>query len=434
MDAPLAPLAAQLLRARCQLAAGLGWFFVAALWNPWSVDWLIGSATIESPTGIAALSAAAILSLALALYMLLRKPSPLALRVNMSLLVLLIVMPAVGEGVLRIGIAADLGKLRTPRIYADPYTDTDYWKLRRHWNSPPVMASHPTLGWCPQERQSNPLGIVKANGYEVTTEDVILCFGDSFMAGPNEHPHQVPDIVEQQLVGKTVYNYGVGGYGVGQMYLRFLEATPKYSDPIVVVGIMTMDLDRTVLSYRGGPKPTFELVDGKPVAKGQPFPEDEKVWHQQNPVQIQSYAAAACVVQLRSSAAIKMERNSSYGREEKRLINRAIIEDIVAESAKNHTRLVFVTFAPGQQIRKKTWRDKFLPELLIELKVPWVDGRKVIEDAAESGAISHREFYRPDNHPNDRGNQLLGEALADKITELWGIEQRSESLSRATDH
>src|SRR5688572_14613168 len=83
---------------------------------------------------------------------------------NLGLLLFsaLVVAPVVGELGLRAGIRLGIPALRDPRLYADYFTDDDYWRLQHAWGAPAVHPApervDPVLGWAPSRSPANPFG------------------------------------------------------------------------------------------------------------------------------------------------------------------------------------------------------------------------------------------------------------------------------------
>ena len=78
----------------------------------------------------------------------------------------------------------------------------------------------------------------------------VLLYGDSFTGC-----YSKGDCFEHILNGDEIFsknnmllNYGVGGYGVDQIYSRFKNSVDKYNNPFVVMSLMTLDLDRSILT------------------------------------------------------------------------------------------------------------------------------------------------------------------------------------------
>ncbi len=79
----------------------------------------------------------------------------------------------------------------------------------------------------------------------------VAAFGNSFVYC-NEVSNEAawPRLVEQLSPDIEVLNYGVGGYGLDQAYLRYLEEGTRLSPEIVIVGFTPDDLGRVVNVYR----------------------------------------------------------------------------------------------------------------------------------------------------------------------------------------
>lgn len=401
-----------------RLALALIWFLVAALWTPWGLNWLLGSGSIETTVLERAATLIPVPFVVLALVALLTPLTVKAAKFHTALAMAFVVAPALGECALRACLFAGVGELRDAKLFGDPYGDDDYWKLRKRWRKTVRLNPDSELGWVTPTTLRNPLGIVRPPGYEPTSEDVVLCFGDSFMAGLTPHPHKIPDALEEVLGGPTVYNFGVGGYGVGQMYLRFQQAHPKFEDPIIVVGILTRDLDRTILSVRGAAKPTFRVENDELVItppKPSTTPEN---WREENPPEIRSYLLAMLVRRLHLNGSDGKADGLLRLRDEKRTVNGALLEAFVEEARANDLRLLFVTFPPSRSLGEPSWRDDFLKESFKRLEVPFIEGRKVLRQDMRKSKREAGDYFLPDNHPNELGNRVFAEAIAEKVSKL----------------
>ena len=94
-------------------------------------------------------------------------------------------------------------------------------------------------------------------------------FGDSFTWGDEVTPDQSYGNVLSGLMGCRVANYGVGGYGTDQAFLRY-ERVIDDNAPIVILGHYSENIIRNVNQDRGfltnqaiGLKPRFTLEDNK---------------------------------------------------------------------------------------------------------------------------------------------------------------------------
>ncbi len=90
----------------------------------------------------------------------------------------------------------------------------------------------------------------------------IAFFGDSFVESAACSNDTLTTKLEA-LTGIDTLNYGVGGYGLDQIFLSFDRVRPLLDrdDRLVLIGLIQDDLDRTLLTIRTSPKPYF-TVDG----------------------------------------------------------------------------------------------------------------------------------------------------------------------------
>ena len=94
----------------------------------------------------------------------------------------------------------------------------------------------------------------------------IVFFGDSFVESAACSNDTLTTKVEA-LTGIDTLNYGVGGYGLDQIYLYFKRELPLFDrrECLFLVGLIQDDLGRVLLTVRTSPKPYFTISDGKLV-------------------------------------------------------------------------------------------------------------------------------------------------------------------------
>ncbi|MDO8606995.1 MAG: SGNH/GDSL hydrolase family protein [Phaeospirillum sp.] len=108
----------------------------------------------------------------------------------------------------------------------------------------------------------------------------ILAVGDSFVYGSEvEDDETWPALLGASIMGQSVVNAGVGGWGLDQITLWAKRLIPVLKPPLVLVGINPFVLERCELSrFAGMPKPYFRLTDegvemcNVPVSPPQPRP------------------------------------------------------------------------------------------------------------------------------------------------------------------
>jgi hypothetical protein len=88
--------------------------------------------------------------------------------------------------------------------------------------------------------------------------------GDSFVESAACSSDTLTAKVEK-LTGIDTLNFGVGGYGVDQIFLYWKRVLPHCDrkDCLFLIGVIQDDLGRMLLAVRTSPKPYFTLRDGK---------------------------------------------------------------------------------------------------------------------------------------------------------------------------
>lgn len=117
----------------------------------------------------------------------------------------------------------------------------------------------PQLGWTnrPSVPDYNAAGMRADRDYALDPPDGVLriaLFGDSFTHG-NEVTReqswaaQLESLLNRRGIKAEVLNFGVGGYGIDQAYLRWQLQGRQYQPDIVLLGFVAVDVDRMVSLY-----------------------------------------------------------------------------------------------------------------------------------------------------------------------------------------
>ncbi len=351
------------------------------------------------------------------------------LQANLALLSLALVAPLLGEAALRAGIALGVPAVRDPRLYASPWGDDDHFKLRALWGLDAAAeqggdgaaedaGAHepdPLLGWIPRRTEGNPLGLMMAPGYPADPGPrPVLFFGDSFVAGAQlDFDDKIPQQLGRLLPGRTVLNYGVGGYGLDQIVLRFQVEHARFRDPTVLLGVLTTDIDRCVLTFRNAAKPWFRLEDGRLVLHGVPVEADPAAFLRAHPPRIRSYLGAALLRGLRYVQARGRILDADGRRAEKEALARALVAEAVREARAAGLELHFVVFS-GET--GGGWRKAVLLEAAAATGHPAVDAEAVWRAALPPGEAYSPYWFHPANkHPNQRAAATLARALAEHL-------------------
>jgi hypothetical protein len=110
----------------------------------------------------------------------------------------------------------------------------------------------------------------------------ILVFGDSFTFGEEVSDdetfcHRLGGL----LPGTEVLNMGVHGYAHDQMLLYLREAAARYEPDLILLGYVTDDALRNLMTFRDFAKPRFVLRAGRLELQGTPVPSPEQVLRQE---------------------------------------------------------------------------------------------------------------------------------------------------------
>jgi hypothetical protein len=318
-----------------------------------------------------------------------------------------------------------LGKpLRRPGLYAQYFSDDDYWKLyyRLGPEFRPPDKPHPLLGW---------VGGFDRQTYlhdwtpEMRERRPVLLYGDSFAQCTTPRCFQHYFNEDPQFSRRCfLMNYGVGGYGIDQTYLLFKESVDRYRKPLVIWSLLTEDIDRTILSVRVGQKPYFDLEGGRLVLKGTPIDPDPSRFFREHPPEIPSYFWRAVDRTFGDRFAWRREahaRELEAKRERKVAIARAILADVVRElrtrELDDAVFLVFVGNWVGESyiMQEHDWRLEAILGALKKEKVPVVVTRDIVRADIARTRAKPEDYFRGDGHPNDRQNALIVAALREHL-------------------
>jgi hypothetical protein len=328
--------------------------------------------------------------------------------VNLILISALVISPLLGEIFLRLGIGANISYLRNPELYADAYSEDDYWKLELLWSGRSPQLGDPLLGWS-DSSSVQPISVKKADVQRVP----LLFFGDSFVAGSGE---TVPYYLDRLLSTHDVYNYGISGYGVDQIYLRFKEEHSTFASPTVLFGILTLDLDRSILNFRSMPKPRFIIKDDQLELTNVPIPAiPARAWVEAHPPEIRSYYFSLLFRLMDLVGANLDDKIVNNKLEEKQVLNREILAAALREATEHDIRLVFVLFYSPLEIHTLGWRERFLKETLEDLGAPYIDSKAFVLASVQETGAKVSEYYNETEHHNTRANEVIAEGIAREL-------------------
>lgn len=333
----------------------------------------------------------------------------------------------VEEGIIRVDVLrkSDVGEctFRKASRYADYLSDDDFWKLEYKFGSKhkPPQNPHPLLGWVGNFDRDN----YKHNDSRSIDDRIpVLLYGDSFAACATKTCFQ--DLLNQDIGFSDrcyLLNYSVGGYGVDQIQLLYKHSINLYSNPIVIISFMTLDLDRSILSVRIGQKPYYTIENNLLVLKGVPINPNPVDYFEENPPRIKSYLWRLLIHSNAIPERLRYILNDEERRiRKKKRINRMIIEKIVEDLGERNLPHFFVIFHPhwpkmGTPLDgPDTWRDVFVRELLENKEIPYIWSKDIILGDAKATGKRISEYFIPANgHPTDYCNRLIANEIKKRI-------------------
>ena len=303
--------------------------------------------------------------------------------------------------------------LRSAELYANPLNEDVYWQLWQGWNPKPSFTPDPDLGWV---GAFQPKTYLHEHRHRHKNRRPVILIGDSFSACVPEEPCFETLLEADPTFSQSHYllNYGVGGYGLDQSALLLEKILPRYPEAIIIVGIMTLDIDRTQLHIREAAKPTFEVVDGQLQlmtaaenhANIQKHPPD--IFYLYRRILYSTWMPTSLRESLTDEARLRAEKQNR---------SRHILEHLNQLLMKHeHHFLIFHPHAPPHApITSDNWRDRFLQRWLDAHQKSTIWSKDLIFDPVQPTDIS--QFIRPeDGHPTTLYNSRIAQAITTKIT------------------
>jgi NPCBM/NEW2 domain-containing protein len=318
------------------------------------------------------------------------------------------------------------GELREASFYADRWTHDDYWRLhqRFHHDPGPLRPEmfHPLLGWKSVNFDSQTFA--HANRDQLGGRRPILLYGDSFAQCNVASDDCFEGLMERsELAGQyCLFNYGVRAYGLDQIYLLLTKSLDAWqgTQPIVVLGLyLDDDFDRSVLRYRGWPKPRFVLRGGALALERPTVPTAEES-EREHPLSIASYFYRYLIygTRLLPQRLRSILAGDEHAILEKQELNRALLE-ACREELERRGLTYFVLLFHGreslQRIGPSDWRESFALRFLRERQVPYVSSKIALqEDALRTGRSLDSYFGNRGvikDHLLPQGNEVVFGAL-----------------------
>jgi len=141
---------------------------------------------------------------------------------------------------------------------------------------------HPVWGWDINKEEKDSLGARKCTEYPAKDRYKIKAFGDSYTYGAEVDENETWEYFIEQQSGWECLNYGVGGYGTDQAFLKYRDSGVK--SEYVILAIMDENIGRIMTHWWGvyskgsfTVKPRFYLNNGIINLSPSPITETSKI-------------------------------------------------------------------------------------------------------------------------------------------------------------
>lgn len=329
-------------------------------------------------------------------------------------------------------LARKLGaSIRHEHLFADQWQD-DYWKLRTLFVPPeyregayaPDKHYDELLGW--RSRFVLPETYEHEDAVDMGDRRPVLLYGDSFAACATP-----ADLCWQGIFRNSdladeyrFLNYGRTGFGFDQIYLQFIHSIDLYADedPIVIISLLVdEDLDRSLLTLRGWPKPHFTLdADGALRLDEGPVPKGFEAYIERYPLEITSYAWRYLVYGKRMLPETwqrkVMGRQATFA--EMRALNARILAEIELELAARDLEYFVILFHSKKHFgpkNKNNWREPFFIRQLQRLRMPYLSSKRRLREDQKTSHRTLKDYYifqgEGYGHYTPLGNEVMFEMI-----------------------
>ncbi len=317
--------------------------------------------------------------------------------------------------------------LRNPGFYSDYLNEDNYWKLYYMFGGDfkPPENPHPLLGWIGNFDRTT---LKHEEREQAGLRRPVLLFGDSYAACIGNVSCFQDILNHDSLFSKDHFllNYGVGGYGVDQIYLLLKNVVGMYDDPFYIFSLMNYDLDRTPMSFRIGQKPVFEIQNDSLILKNIPVNNNADLYLKENPPDISSYLYRRFLysdLNLLGDSINKKLKKWDYYNDQKRILNDKILSSAVAELRNKRHDFMFVVFhyiVPGEDEfsveNTSNWRDVLMRDFLDQNDIPYIWSKDVImKDPAYNGSNYDLYMQADNGHPTTYLNRLISDEIKQKV-------------------
>ncbi|MDN5200032.1 hypothetical protein QQ008_01635 [Fulvivirgaceae bacterium BMA10] len=309
------------------------------------------------------------------------------------------------------GGSTQFKNLRKPGLYADHFSEDDYWKLYNIFETGYAAPAQPhkTLGWV---GNFDRISYLHHDSDKLKDKRPVLLYGDSFAQCVES------TCFEEILNGDSIFtknhffiNYGVGGYGADQIYLLLQRSLDHFKNPFVIISIMPLDLDRSHLSVRVGQKPYFTISHDELELSKDSIYSNAHEYFKENPPEITSYLYRRLIYSNIIPERIRSRLRGKWKAiQHKKELNTKIILNMKHELEARNCEYVFLIFHPLQKsdLKSHGWRDDFLLQLFQENNIPYIWSKDLIRNDSSFSIYDRANYINLDNgHPNTHFNRIV---------------------------
>jgi hypothetical protein len=379
------------------------------------------------------------------------------------------------------GLSLAVLHLTRPLLDEEIRTTRDIWReqsilIRRLLEEGRLLAVDSVLGWryrsdiATARDQTNSRGLRSTREYSALPADSVVrvaAFGDSFVYGNEVDNANCWSVLAEQIYPQLeVLNYGVGGYGNDQAYLRFLADGRSLSPRIAILGFTPTDFGRVVnvyrrfLSNRELPlfKPRFvlrasgelELVPSPvraPADYATYLDHPEAVmafgagdaWYEPAIYENPLYDLSATVrlltglwvkVRRRYLDGDRLVRNGFFNRGSTAFALQTTLFQSFAAKARAAGIVPLVIILPDWEsiVRRQNGRAPIFAPLIDELRASGIDYLDLTEAFLARGAPQRPDdWFMPRGHYSPSANRLVAEWLGPRLLERAPTSTRSDS-------
>jgi len=321
-------------------------------------------------------------------------------------------------------------RLRDASLYADPWSDEVFWRLTQRFHGDPGPLSderyHPLLGW--RTRNFDGVTYEHKSAGRLDGRRPVLLYGDSFAHCVTPESDCFEGLMERSPLGAShqILNYGVHAYGLDQIYLLMRESIERWADqgPVVVIGIyVDDDLDRTVLRYRGWPKPRLLLGSTGLELETEPVPSQAE-YSAAHPDPVVSYLWRWFLYGNRWMPSSVRDRltGEHARRHEKQRLAREILRACKQELDGRGIEWFVLLFHGRRRLKDmgpSDWREETLLRILREERIPHVSSKPALQRHALANERDFAWYFGTQGsargHYLPAANQVVFRVLVDGL-------------------